>query len=98
MGTFKVDNERADDLNERLNRHPELRDKVEELLDIVDNKSGYANHADDAEDLICAELRGMGQRALQDWAERKHERVVWESENRSELTKKEKRGSTGTPP
>ncbi len=98
MGTFKVDNERADDLCERLNRHPEFRDKVQELLDIVDNESGNANHADDAEDLICAELREMGQRALQDWAERKHERVVRENENRSELSKKEKRGSTGTLP
>lgn len=96
MATFKSDKQRAEELAERLNRHPEFRDKVEELLDVVDNESGNANKADDAEDLICAELREMGQRALQDWAERKHERVVAESENRNELSKKEKRGSTGT--
>lgn len=95
MGTFKSDNQRVEDLAERLNRHPEFRDKVEELLDIVDNKSGNANKADDAEDLIWEELRQMGQRALQDWSERKHERVVSESENRKELSKREKKGSTG---
>jgi hypothetical protein len=96
VGTFKSDNQRVEELAERLNRHPEFRDKVEELLDIVDNKSGNANKADDAEDLIWEELRAMGQRALQDWAERKHERVVGESDNREELSKKEKKGSTGT--
>lgn len=74
MGTFKPDKQRAKELAERLNRHSEFRDKVEELLDIVDNKSGNARKADGAEDLIWEELREMGQRAMQDWAERKHER------------------------
>ena len=96
VATFKLEKSRTEELAERLDRHPEFRDKVEELLDIVDNKSGEANYADDAEDLIWEELRGMGQRALQDWAERKHERVVAESENRKELSKREKKGSTGT--
>ena len=96
MATFKSEKNRTEELAERLNRHPEFRDKVEELLDIVDNKSGDANYADDAEDLIWEELREMGQSALQDWAERKHERVVSESDNRRELSKKEKKGSTFT--
>ena len=96
MASFRSDKERGDELIQRLNRHPEFRDKVEALLDIADNKDGNANNADDAEDLICEELREMGQRMLQDWAERKHERVVGESEKRSELSKKEKKGSTGT--
>ena len=96
VATFKPDRERGEQLIERLHRHPEFRNKVEELLDIVDNKSGDANYADDAEDLIWEELREMGQSALQDWAERKHERVVSESDNRRELSKKEKKGSTFT--
>ena len=98
MGTLKSDKNRTEDLVERLNRHPEFRDKVEALLDIVDNKSGDANKLDDAEDLIWEELRQMGHRALQDWTQRKHDRVVAESENRNELKKKEKRGSTSTRP
>ena len=96
MATLKSDKKRSEEIAERLNRHPEFRDKVEELLDIADNKSGDANKADDAEDLICEGLREMGQRIFQDWAERKHGRVVEESENRKELSKKEKKGSTGT--
>ena len=96
MATIKSDKTRGEELAERLNRHPEFRDKVERLLDIADNKDGEANNADDAEDLIWEELREMSQRALQDWAERKHERVVGESDKRKELSKKEKKGSTGT--
>ena len=79
-----------------MNRHPEFRDKVEELLDIADNKSGDVNKADDAEDLIWEELREMGQKIMRDWAVRKHDRLVEESENRKELSKREKKGSTGT--
>jgi hypothetical protein len=93
----KFHHQGSEDLVERLNRHPELRDKIEVLLDIADNKSGNANNADDAEDLIAEELRLMGQELLRDWAERKHDRLVVESEKRSELSRKEKKGSTGTP-
>jgi hypothetical protein len=31
----KFENERSEELVERLNRHPELRDKIEALLDIA---------------------------------------------------------------
>ena len=96
MAKFQTDRQQSEELAEQLNRHPEFRDKVKELLDIMDNKSGEANKADDAEDLIWEELRQMGQRALQDWAERKSERIVAESDSRRELSKKEKKGSTGT--
>jgi hypothetical protein len=96
VATFQTDKQRSEDLVEQLNRHPEFREKVRELLDIMDNKTGEANKADDAEDLIWEELREMGQRAMQDWAERKSERIVAESNTRRELRKKEKKGSTGT--
>jgi len=96
VAAFKSEKQQAEELVERLSRHPEFRAKVGELLDIVDNKSGDANTADDAEDLIWEELRQMGQRAMQEWAERKQERVEAESDKRKELSKKEKKGSTGT--
>ena len=96
MATSKSERNRSEDLVERLNRHPEFRDKVEELLDIADNKSGDVNKADDAEDLIWEELRELGQKIMRDWPVRKHDRLVEESENRKELSKREKKGSTGT--
>jgi hypothetical protein len=96
VATIKSDKQRAERIAERLIQHPELEAKIEELLDVVDNRSGEANKADDAEDLIWEELRQIGQRAMQEWAERKQERIVVESENRKELGRKEKKGSTGT--
>jgi hypothetical protein len=39
VATLKSDKQRSEDLVDRLNRHPEFREKVEELLDIADNKS-----------------------------------------------------------
>ena len=96
MATIKSGKTQTEELAEQLDRHPEFRDKVRELLEIINNKSGNANKADDAEDLIWEELHEMGRRAMQDWAERKHERIVAESDNRKELRKKEKKGSTGT--
>ncbi len=96
MASFESHKQPTEELAEQLNRHPEFRDKVKELLDIIDNKSGDANKLDDAEDLIWEQLRQMGRRALGDWTERKHERVVAECENRKELSKKEKKGSTST--
>lgn len=96
MATNKSDSQRAERIAERLRQYPELEAKIEELLDVVDNRSGEANKADDAEDLIWEELRQIGQRAMQEWAERKHERMASESDNRKELSRKEKKGSTGT--
>jgi len=96
VATLKSDKKRTEELVERLNKHPEFLDGVERLLDIADNKSGDANYADDAEELIWEELREMGRSSMQDWADRKHERVVAESDKRRELSKKEKKGSTGT--
>lgn len=96
MVTSKSNKQRAERLAERLSRYPELEEKVQELLDVVDNVSGDANKADDAEDRIWEELRQIGQRAMQDWANRKQERMVGESENRKELSRKEKKGSTGS--
>jgi hypothetical protein len=38
----------------------------------------------------------LGQQAIYSWASRKHERLQSESDSRSDLTRKEKKDSTGT--
>ena len=90
MATKKSEKERVEELIERLNRHPEFLDGVERLLDIADDKAEGAIYADDAEDLIWEQLHELGRRTMQDWASSKHDRVISESEKRSELKKKEK--------
>ena len=88
---------RTESLAERLQKHPHLQARIETLLGVVENTTGDAVKADEAEQRVAEELRQMGHEALQAWAERKQARVEAESENRSDLSRKEKKGSTGTP-
>jgi hypothetical protein len=84
-------------LDERLREYPELRERFEEMLKIVENSEGDVVKADDAEELVVQEIRRIGRTAMQGWAERKHRRVVREFDKRKGLSRKEKKTSTGTP-
>ena len=67
------------------------------MLDVVENAEGDVVKADEAEQRFIEELRLMGLDPLQAWAERKQNKVEAESDKRSDLTRKEKKESTGTP-
>lgn len=53
----------------RLNQHPKLRERMEVLLNVVENTAGDCTKADDAEHYVIEELRKMGNDALHCWAE-----------------------------
>jgi hypothetical protein len=53
----------------RLNHHLQLRERMEILLNVVDNVAGDCTKADAAEQSVIEELRTMGNEALQCWAE-----------------------------
>jgi hypothetical protein len=53
----------------RLNHHPQLRERLETLLNIVDNIAGDCTTADAAEQAVIEEMRKLGNAALQGWAE-----------------------------
>lgn len=82
---------RPETLVARLEKHPHLQARIGALLDVVENSTGDAVKADEAEQRVAEELRQMGHEALQAWAERKQARVEAESERRADLTRKEKR-------
>jgi hypothetical protein len=52
----------------RFNQHPELRERMESLLNVVENAAGDCTKADDAEQHVIEELRKMGNEALHSWA------------------------------
>ncbi|MCK5889148.1 MAG: hypothetical protein KAG19_04320 [Methylococcales bacterium] len=52
---------------DRLNQHPRLRDRMEALLNVVENVAGDCTRADDAERFVIDELRKMGSDALHCW-------------------------------
>jgi hypothetical protein len=53
----------------RLNQHPQLRERMETLLNVVDNVAGDCTKADAAEQSVIDEIRTMGNEALHCWAE-----------------------------
>ena len=53
-------------LDERLSKHPELKEQVLQLLRIAE--SSEIVRADDAEEAIIEGVRGLGQELLQEWA------------------------------
>ena len=54
----------------RLNQQPQLRERVETLLNVVENVAGDCTKADAAEQAVIEELRKLGNEALQCWADR----------------------------
>jgi hypothetical protein len=63
-------------LCERLNRHPRLRARVENLLAVVEDVAGDCEKADAAERRVIEALRQLGNDALTAWAERGVEKRV----------------------
>lgn len=85
------------DIVKHLDKQPQLKARIKALLDVVENSQGDVVKADEAEQRFIEELRKMGLTAMHDWAKRKQAKVEAESDNRSDLTRKEKKESTGTP-
>ena len=62
-------------LIDRLNQHPQLRERVEALLSVIDNEAGDYTTAHDAENQFIEELRKMGNDALHCWADKASEKL-----------------------
>jgi len=65
-----TDEGRKGTVAERLERHPELKERMERLLDVVENTGGDVKLADEAERRAIEELRVMGQQVMQGWGQR----------------------------
>jgi hypothetical protein len=55
-------------LEERLTAHPQLKERIDALLAIVEDTNADVTQADEAERRVIAELRRMGNEALGGWA------------------------------
>lgn len=84
-------------LEERLNRHPELRSKIESLLSVVENAEGDLVKANAAEQRVIEEIRQLGQAALQEWATRQNQEQTDEFiKGNPQAQRTRKKPSTGT--
>jgi len=62
-------NEQDKVLLARLNQNPQLRQRVEELLNIVENTEGGSLNAHKAEQSVIDELQKLGNDVLHSWAD-----------------------------
>lgn len=81
---------------ERLQAHPQLWARVEQLLDLVEGTQAEVIKAAEAEQLLGEQLQQLGQETLQAWAEARHDRQVRYWDQRAGVNRKEKKDSTGT--
>ena len=84
-------------LEERLKAHPELRARFETILDIVENTAGDLEKADEAERRAIEEVRQLGNEVLHGWARLQHQKKHQEFASKAEVSRKEKKTSTGSP-
>ena len=87
----KLEPARVQRFVQKIEAHPEIFDSMERLLQVVENETGEATTADEAEELLVEELRRMGHDALQSWATAKQERIEREYGSRKDFTRREKK-------
>jgi len=90
--------EQVESLESRLNRHPQLRDRIDALLRAVEDAGGDLEKADAAERRMIEELRQMGNEALHAWAQRKLEKGVAKLDKAAGICREGKKNSTGIRP
>jgi hypothetical protein len=83
----------------RLKQHPKLLDRMEALLNVVENVAGDCTKADAAEQYVIEELRKMGNDALHCWADTAANKAGEQArEQQPELHGDGKKKSAGTRP
>lgn len=63
--------DRIVDFADRLRNHPQLFERFEEILAIIEDTGGNLDKADEAERKVIQEVRNLGHTVLQDWAQQK---------------------------
>ena len=82
----------------RLNRHPQLRGRVERLVDLVEDAGDDLRKADEAELRVIEEVRGLGRELLEDWADEQVAKRADELERTPGISREGKKNSAGTVP
>ena len=82
----------------RLNQHPQLRGRVERLVDLVEDAGDDLRKADEAERRVIEEVRGLGRDLLGDWADGQVAKRADELERTPGIWREGKKNSAGTVP
>ncbi len=78
-------------LVEQLRQHPEIRERLESILEIARNEDGPLKSADEVEELLIAEMRRLGRVTMHQWAARAEERVSTELKDQDSTVRSRKK-------
>ena len=85
-------------LDERLEKHPSLKKRFEEILNITERKGTGPDTADAVEEQAIMELNKLGQEVLQEWAKNKTtEETLAYRKNHPQFQLHKKKPPTGVP-
>jgi hypothetical protein len=59
----------------QLRAHPELMERLQNILEIIRNAEGPLKTADEVEELLVQEMRRLGNATMTQWATQAEERV-----------------------
>ncbi len=63
-------------LLEQLRAHPEMKERLQGILDIACNQEAPLRSADEVEELLIQEMRRFGNTSMHQWAKQTEQRVV----------------------
>ncbi len=86
------------ELAERLERHPKLKERISNLLDLTELQGETTHNAHSAEAVVIEELRKMGNDTLTDWADRSAKAANEQASSKPGMVKHGKKKSVGTQP
>lgn len=82
-------------LEQRLEKHPNIKRRFESLLDAVEDRSGDFDLADDIEEWLIGQMREIAKEALSDWAVRKEEEKAGELRENTAAAKNQGKKNSG---
>jgi hypothetical protein len=86
-------------LEQRLSQYPSLKNRIELLINIIEDSAGDCQKANEAEMRVIEELRQMGSETLHCWSEHKIEQTSADFDQEHSTTiKSGKKNSGGIPP
>ena len=80
---------------DRMKKHPRLKKRFDEILNIAENTSGELMTADEAEMKAIEELRKLGQEVMHDWADNLHKKQIETFESQNKTRRHTKKNSIG---
>jgi hypothetical protein len=78
-------------LIDQLRQHPEIRARVQSILEIARNAEGPLKTADEVEELLVQEMRQLGNVTMNKWATQAEERVSTELKSQDSTVRSRKK-------